>query len=250
MKRTWRSLSHDFLDGPDQAPQKVLEIAQGDAVELFWRNELGGLTFRLQGRGSTRFVKWQPRAGVAPTRRADVDLAVEGNKLAWLGHYMKVPPVLDQGQNDAAAWLVTEGIEAKPAYDPRWRAHPETAVEAIATGLRQLHDTVPVEGCPYVGTWSASKLDRVPEPDHWVVCHGDPCVPNTLIADDGRFAGLVDVAQLGVADRWADLAIATYSISWDINFGRSYDELFFEVYGMEPDAERISLYRRLWDESD
>lgn len=72
----------------------------------------------------------------------------------------------------------------------------------------------------------------------------------TLIADDGRFAGLVDVAQLGVADRWADLAIATYSISWDINFGRSYDELFFEVYGMEPDAERISLYRRLWDESD
>lgn len=54
-----------------------------------------------------------------------------------------------------------------------------------------------------------------PEPDRLVVCHGDPCVPNTLLDSAGRFAAHVDLARLGVADRWADLAIATASISWD-----------------------------------
>lgn len=87
----------------------------------------------------------------------------------------------------------------------------------------------------------------MPAPDLLVVCHGDPCVPNTLIDDAGRFAGHVDLARLGVADRWADLAIATYSIGWDINFGRSYDDLFFDAYGIRPDPERIAAYRRLWD---
>ncbi|TLP97430.1 aminoglycoside 3'-phosphotransferase [Nesterenkonia salmonea] len=243
-------MPRDFLRGFTQTPQKVLEIANGDAVEPVWRNELGGLTFRLQGSGSTRFVKWQPHSGVHPARRQDVDLTAEAEKLSWAGHFIRVPRVEDQGENDDAAWLVTEGIDGESAHARRWRADPETAVVAIAAGLRQLHDTVPVKYCPYIGTWLASKLDRAPEPDHLVVCHGDPCVPNTLIAEDGCFAGLVDLAQLGVADRWADLAIATYSISWDINFGRSYDELFFEAYGLEADTERIRAYRRLWDEPD
>lgn len=73
-------------------------------------------------------------------------------------------------------------------------------------------------------------------------------MPNTLLNSAGEFAGHVDLAGLGVADRWADLAIATYSISWDVNFGKSYDKLFFEVYGIEPDLERIRFYRELWDE--
>lgn len=130
--------------------------------------------------------------------------------------------------------------------DTRWQAEPETAVRAIATGLRLLHDRLPVQDCPYVGAWLHADA-TVPEPDRLVVCHGDPCVPNTLMTRDGAFAGHVDLARLGVADRWADLAITTYSISWDANFGRSYDELFFETYGIEADPMRTRAYRDLWD---
>ncbi len=239
----------DLLDGPVEIPHKVLEFAQGATVEPVWRNDLDGLTFRLRDRRGTRFVKWQPHAGVASSHWADVDLAVEAEKLAWAGRYITVPEVLDQGENDDAAWLVTEGIPGQSAvHSARWRADAETTVAAIASGLRQLHDAIPVEDCPYPGIWSARQQHRIPEVDQLVVCHGDPCVPNTLIDDHGYFAGLVDLAQLGVGDRWADLAIATYSISWDINFGRSYDGLFFEVYGVEPDAERIRAYRKLCDE--
>ena len=62
--------------------------------------------------------------------------------------------------------------------------------------------------------------------DELVVCHGDACMPNTLITDDGSWSGHVDVGALGVADRWADL---------------------LEAYGIGPDAERTDYYRRLWD---
>ena len=228
-------------------PSRVEQIAGDDYVELVWRNELGGLTYRLVGRNGAaiRYVKWQSYAGLSPTQRKDVDLAVEAEKLRWAGRYITVPEVLDSGHDDDGAWLVTQGIEAFSAFDPRWKSTPETAVVAMAKGLRQLHDSLPVEECPYRETWVGDIC--VPAPDKLVVCHGDPCVPNTLLDSVGDFVAQVDFSQMGVADRWADLAIATYSISWDINFGRSYDDVFFEAYGVEPDPERIAFYRSLWD---
>ena len=54
--------------------------------------------------------------------------------------------------------------------------------------------------------------------------------------------------SLGVADRWADLAIASWSLEWD--YGPGHERPFWDAYGIEPDPERIALYRRLWDEPD
>ena len=78
-----------------------------------------------------------------------------------------------------------------------------------------------------------------------VVCHGDACLPNTLIAPDGAFVGHVDLGDLGVADRWADLAVATWSTEW--NYGPGWDNLYLESYGIEADPDRIQFYRDLWD---
>ena len=78
-----------------------------------------------------------------------------------------------------------------------------------------------------------------------MVCHGDPCAPNTLVDDAGRFTAIVDVGRLGVADRWADLAVASMSLDW--NWGPGWQPAFFAAYGIAPDAERIAYYRALWD---
>lgn len=43
--------------GRDSVPPVVLELAAGGEVELVWRNDLGGLTFRIPD----GFVKWNPR---------------------------------------------------------------------------------------------------------------------------------------------------------------------------------------------
>ena len=232
-------------DGP--LPDQVVELAGADRIAEVWRNELDGQTFRVQGREGTRYIKWQPYAGLEPQRRADVDLAAESDKLRWAGQYVPVPRVLDGGTAGDCGWLITEGIDAVSAVDARWRTCPEVAVIAIAKGLRRLHDTLPVEECPYRGSWVDADASTLPEPEHLVVCHGDACVPNTLLSQDGEFAAHVDLSRLGVADRWADLAIATYSIGWDFNFGQNYDELFFDTYGVQPDFERIRIYRELWD---
>jgi kanamycin kinase len=51
--------------------------------------------------------------------------------------------------------------------------------------------------------------------------HGDACAPNTLISHDGHCSGHVDFGALGTADRWADLAIATWSTIW--NYGPGWE---------------------------
>ena len=122
-----------------------------------------------------------------------------------------------------------------------------------------LHDALPVAGCPF--DWSVewrlarAACDRDRDAagparpatviDRLVVCHGDACAPNTLLHDDGRFAAHVDLGALGVADRWADLAVAAWSTEW--NYGPGYDEIVYAAYGIAPDEERIAFYRALLD---
>jgi kanamycin kinase len=77
------------------------------------------------------------------------------------------------------------------------------------------------------------------------VCHGDACVPNTLIGKDGRCCGHVDLGSLGVADRWADLAVATSSTVW--NYGPGHERRLLDAYGVKPDPDRTFFYRLLWD---
>lgn len=77
-----------------------------------------------------------------------------------------------------------------------------------------------------------------------VVCHGDYCLPNILL-DEGRVVGYVDLGELGVADRWWDLAVASWSITW--NLGPGLEGLFYDAYGVEPEPDRIRFYRLLYD---
>jgi kanamycin kinase len=236
-----------------QVPARVVAVAAGRPVRPVWENELGGLTFEVGGRC---FVKWAP-AG------SGLDLAREAARLAWAVEYVAVPRVLDQGADDDGAWLVTAALPGRSAVDPRWRAEPRTAVVAIGEGLRALHETLPVAGCPF--SWAAEDrvadarrraaegligavlemVGDVPPPDRTVVCHGDACAPNTLLAEDGRWSGHVDLGALGVADRWADLAVATWSTEW--NYGPGWERPLLDAYGIRPDPERSRYYRLLWD---
>ena len=251
---------------PTTVPERVAAIAGDDIVETVWRNQLGGLTFRLtSGPGAVRFVKW-----------GDALVAAEAQRLLWVGDRAAVPRVLDSGADDEGGWLVTAGIPAASAVEPRWLGDPQTAVRAIGSGLRRLHDSLPVDDCPF--EWSIARrlaqadvriaagmtaddwfpenrgatvaearrrLASAPPVDRLVVCHGDPCAPNTLIDDDGRFAAHVDLGSLGVADRWADIAVAAWSTEW--NYGEGLAPLLYEAYGIDADAERIEYYRLLWD---
>lgn len=47
------------------------------------------------------------------------------------------------------------------------------------------------------------------------------------------------------AGRWRDLAVATWSVTW--NFGPGYEDLFLDSYGVTCDHRRRDLYRLLYD---
>jgi kanamycin kinase len=155
-----------------------------------------------------------------------------------------------------ADWLHTAGLPGASAVHPRWLARPRQAVRAIGAGLRALHDGLPVAACPF--DWSVparlpaltpQQRDDLPDPppvDKLVVCHGDACAPNTVIDGAGRCCGHVDLDQLGVADRWADLAVAALSLGWNYP-GGSWDAEFFTAYGVDPDPARLDFYARLWN---
>jgi len=55
----------------------------------------------------------------------------------------------------------------------------------------------------------------------------------------------VDLGSLGTADRWADLAVATWSTQW--NCGAGWEQLLLDAYGTDPDPGRSAYYRLLWD---
>ena len=229
-------------------PARVHELARGARIVPVWRNEYGGVTFRTD---DGRYVKHGPR-------NAESSFAGEAARLRWAVTRVRVPRVLEVGGDDAHEWIVTAALPGLSAVDPRWIADPATAVTAVGEGLRALHDALPVDDCPF--DWGVAArianaegrgirlpdaLREPPPVDRLVVCHGDACCPNTLIGEDGRWAGHVDLGTLGVADRWADIAVASMSTAW--NYGEGWEDALIEAYGVAPDRERLSYYRDLWN---
>lgn len=229
-------------------PEQVRRLAGGAGLEPVWVNDYGGLTFRAD---DERYIKYGPL-------NAETSFAGEAARLAWASRFARVPRLLEAGADATHEWLVTAALPGASAVDPRWLAEPEVAVRAVGAGLRALHDALPVEDCPF--EWSvpsriasaAARGIRVPDSlreaptvERLVVCHADACCPNTLIGDDGRWSGHVDLGGLGVADRWADIAVASMSTAW--NYGEGWEGALIEAYGVEPDRERLSYYRDLWN---
>lgn len=251
-------------------PVRVRKLIGTRSARPVWENELGGLTFEVGADTERCFLKWTPAT-------SGIDLSQEVARLNWAGAFSPVPRVLAQGADDDGSWIVTAALGGENAVSDRWRAEPGRAASAIGEGLRALHEALPVHTCPFewsvagrladahrraaakqfdparwhevhrpLGVRQALRILADPPPvDQLVVCHGDACAPNTLLSADGSWSGHVDLGSLGTADRWADLAIATWSTEW--NYGPGWQGTPLAAYGVDPDPDRIAYYRLLWD---
>lgn len=253
---------------PVEVPSVVHDLADqlrsGATVVPVWRNEYGGLTVRLETEcGSRRsYLKWVPDGAPCP------DPLAEADRLLWAASFTPVPRVLDAGRDAQGSWLLTAAVEvrgeiASSAIEARWHDRAERSAIAIGIGLRRFHDALPTDTCPFVRTAetrvaaltavlgtaertrTTAALGTPPPVDRPVVCHGDATVPNTLLDRVGRFVAHVDVGDLGVADRWSDLAVTTRSVTR--RYGPGLEPLVLTAYGVAPDRERTAYYRALWD---
>jgi kanamycin kinase len=214
-------------------PSSIAALAGHDPVELVWRNEQGGLTARIDRRGGSVFAKWNPAGSIESLR-------AEAERMRWLATTgaVPVPEVIGEHRDATGELLVTTAIPGASIVSAEGLREPDAAAAALGEGLRRLHALDPAD-CPFPAPdWSASA--PIDDP---VVCHGDPCAPNTLIAA-GAFAGLVDLGRVGVGDRWSDLAVASWSLEW--NGLVDAEPSFWRAYGARPDAPRMARWRALW----
>jgi kanamycin kinase len=256
---------------PPQIPTSALGGMENWEATVAWTLVPERVTWRLRGpQGEVRYLKVS-RLG------QDLHLADERERLAWAAIRLPVPRVLDFGADDEYEWLLTAGLAGVNALNDRLRADPRRLVPLLGEGLRRFH-SVPVGDCPFdsrldgalriaqqrvaAGLVDAEQdlhrdhgeltaeaaLARLaelqPEAEDLVVCHGDFCLPNVLLSD-GHVSGYVDLGSLGVADRWWDLAVATWSVTW--NLGPGWEDLFLEGYGIGWDHQKAAFYRLLYD---
>jgi hypothetical protein len=78
--------------------------------------------------------------------------------------------------------------------------------------------------------------------------HGDFCLPNVLLVEDGRggfqVSGFVDCGNAGIADAYQDLALAARSVAR--NFGEPLVRVLFAKYGLaQPDEPKLAYYQLL-----
>ena len=235
------------------------------------RHPGNSVMYRLSGSAGGGCYLKIVRLGWTPSAQA------EAERTAWARGFLPVPRVLRHGVTETSGWLLTEAIDGIDATHASLRADVEGLVDRLARGLDRFH-SAPADACPFqfriadalrhvrqrletgqidpardfhsefaalTADAAVAELERTaPEAEDVVVCHGDYCVPNILLRDDA-VVGFVDLGELGVADRWWDLAVATWSLGW--NFGAGYEDRFLAAYGVRRDEHRLRFYRLLYD---
>ena len=261
----------DQLRGSPEAPDELRTKYADWKWELVWQYGPEALTFRLSNasRGA-RYLKMS-RADYFP------GLDDEADRMAWAVDHLPVPHVIERGSDAGVSWLTTHALPGRNATDPALAGDPERLVRALAEGLRRFH-RAPVEACPFdfrldgalahirrrlelghiqperdfhpefahlSAEEAVEHLERTrPKAETLAVCHGDYCLPNVLI-EEGVVTGFVDLGEVGVADRWWDLAVATWSVTW--NLGPGHEDLFLSEYGVDRDDQLLDFYRLMYD---
>lgn len=201
------------------------------------------------------------------------NLQDEARRLEWFGRWAPAPTVVAVAAEGDAQWLVMTALHGVDALQCRLSA--QTKVGLIAKALATLHARR-VKVCPFDESLdrkiararenvakglvhesqfdernagrSAASLFRTllrtrPHAEDRVVTHGDACLPNFML-DGAVFAGFVDCARAGLADRYQDLALACRSIEYDL--GEEWVAPFLHAYGLpNADRRRLAFYRLL-----
>src|SRR5947209_20512536 len=135
-------------------PAAVARLAGRRPIRPVWTNGVDTTTFEISVDEGRWFAKW-----VAST--STINLESEAERLGWAVRYITVPWVREVGKDDEGSWMITDGLPGENAIHDRWKAEPATAVAVIGSGLRRLHDALPVDECPFswsVDTRMAGKL--------------------------------------------------------------------------------------------
>jgi len=253
--------------------QKSLPAQLAEAVFGYaWRQNHTGfssvLVFRLESENkNSLYLKINSRA-------SKFSLLREKLRLEWLKNKLPVAEVLLFAEDAGSEYLLVSEVPGADASDDSLKNDIPQTIRQMTGGLKMIH-ALPTENCPFDARldrkieiarermikglveeedFDEERLGRTaedlfeellatkPADEDLVFTHGDYCTPN-IILENGNLSGFIDWAQAGVADRFQDIALLTRSVRY--NFGEEYEKSVFEIYGGEPDWEKINFYRLL-----
>lgn len=256
-------------DSPTDMPSDVPSAWKTDLTRYTWSTQTIGRSdaavFRLEaGDRPPLFVKTEAATPFS-------ELPAEAARLRWLGtNGIACPRVLGEVCDNERNWLLMTAIPGQDLASSS-DLEPAQIVEIVADALRALH-RLDVASCPFdrrldrtiaeagartkagivdeadfdearlgraVQDVFGDLLQRRPDAEDLVVVHGDASLPN-LLADARQFTGFIDCSRLGIADRHVDLAIASWSVQY--NLGEAWVEPFLRHYGATTDPERMDYY--------
>lgn len=258
-----------------------MNFAHENEVPQALKNRLSGYRWHRQTIGKSQAGVFRLAADGKPAlflkcerNSPFAELAGEAARLRWLaGQGIACPDLIALESHAGHDWLLMSAVAGEDLASVS--IDPADVIDIMASALHELH-ALDIRSCPFdhrldrriavararmdAGEvdesdfdderqgWTAAKafaeLEALrPATEDLVVSHGDACLPNVMVTQ-GRFSGFIDCGRLGVADRHQDLALACWSIRY--NIGETWIEPFLERYG-PPEAEpaKLSWYRLL-----
>lgn len=203
--------------------------------------------------------------------------------MQWLEGKLSVPRIILHELKENKSYLLMTRVAGRMACNKCYLDDPEKLTTLLARALKELW-SIDISDCPNDQTLDrkleAAKIcvennlvdmDNVepdtfgpdgfenPEallqwlithrpPEELVFSHGDFCLPNIYMDDNGTIS-FIDLGRMGVADKWQDIALCYRSLrdNYKGRYGGTvyleYDpELLFEKLGLAPDWEKIRYY--------
>jgi aminoglycoside 3'-phosphotransferase-1 len=231
--------------------------------------EAGASVYRIHGNGAPESYLKHGEGEAAAAVEDEVRRLRWASSAGW-----PVPQVEHFERSAGQAWLLTSAVPGLTAGEWLTRRPDQAGRIAMALGsaLSQLH-AVPVGLCPFGADhhqrlsearrrldagvidesdfdearrgWSAHAVWRemqrmLPLDVDPVVCHGDYSLDNILLGDGLRVTGVIDLARLGVSDRYQDLAVMWNGLE---ELGHEVQRQFMGGYGIElPDERKLHFF--------
>ncbi len=197
--------------------------------------------------------------------------------LSWLDGKLQVPRVIDFAREDGYNYLLMTRLSGVMACEEG--QNPMAVVRGLAKGLKALWD-LDVSDCPIswdvdaklalakarIETMTGTPTDEAfsdfsslyayllenRPTEELVFSHGDYCLPNVFLSGEDC-VGFLDLGSAGIADKWYDINMCLWSLSY--NFcelggmsGESfafYKSLLFKELSLEPNEEKMKYYSLL-----
>lgn len=191
----------------------------------------------------------------------------EADIMKWLWGKLNVPSVIEFGEINDEEFLIMSEITGSHIDD--YIKQPELYVNYLADAIHLLQKA-DISECPFsssvdirlaeldfllnnnladvnIDNWEKTTEFNSPQElykwlcnnkpsEEYVFTHGD--IGANLFVKNGEIF-FYDLARMGIADRWVDIAFAVRDIRKECP---DYEQLFFDKLGVKPNYEKINYY--------